>query len=57
MSMARFMPAVRQVWKAQKKYAEEFDVKNAYGSADEMLADKNIDIVYIATPHNSHYEF
>ena len=36
-----------------KKYAEEFDVKNAYGSADEMLADKNIDIVYIATPfHN-----
>ena len=40
-----------------KKYAEEFDVKNAYGSADEMLADKNIDIVYIATPHNSHYEF
>ena len=30
-----------------KKYAEEFDVKNAYGSADEMLADKNIDIVYI----------
>lgn len=40
-----------------EKYAEEFDVKNAYGSADEMLADKNIDIVYIATPHNSHYEF
>ena len=40
-----------------KKYAEEFDVKNAYGSADEMLADENIDIVYIATPHNSHYEF
>ena len=31
--------------------------KNAYGSADEMLADENIDIVYIATPHNSHYEF
>ena len=40
-----------------KKYAEEFDVKNAYGSADEMLADENIDIVYIATPHNSDYEF
>ena len=40
-----------------EKYAEEFDVKNAYGSADEMFADENIDIVYIATPHNSHYEF
>ncbi|MFR3345618.1 MAG: Gfo/Idh/MocA family protein [Anaerobutyricum sp.] len=23
----------------------------------KMLADENIDIVYIATPHNSHYEF
>lgn len=40
-----------------QKYAEEFDVKNAYGSADEMFDDENIDIVYIATPHNSHYEF
>ena len=40
-----------------EKYAEEFDVKNAYGSADEMFDDENIDIVYIATPHNSHYEF
>ncbi len=34
-----------------EKYAEEFDVKNAYGSADEMFDDENIDIVYIATPH------
>ena len=40
-----------------EKYAEEFDVKNAYGSADEMFDDENIDIVYIATPHNKHFEF
>ena len=40
-----------------EKYAKEFGVKHVYGSVDKMLADENIDIVYIATPHNSHYEF
>lgn len=40
-----------------RKYAEEFGVKKAYGSADEMIADENVDIIYIATPHNLHYQF
>ena len=40
-----------------QKFAEEFGVKKAYGSADEMIADENVDIVYIATPHSSHYKF
>lgn len=37
-------------------FAEEFGVKQAYGSAKELFADSDVDIVYIATPHNSHYE-
>ncbi len=41
--------------KAQK-FAEEFGVGKAYGSADEMIADENVDIVYIATPHSLHYQ-
>ena len=40
-----------------QKYAEEFQVTKAYGSADEMIDDPNVDIVYIATPHNLHYQF
>lgn len=40
-----------------QKYADEFGVKKAYGNADEMIADENIDIIYIATPHNLHYQF
>lgn len=40
-----------------QKYADEFGVTKAYGSADEMIADENVDIVYIATPHNLHYQF
>ncbi len=39
-----------------QKYAEEFSVQYAYGSAEELLLDENVDIVYIATPHNLHYE-
>lgn len=39
-----------------QKYAAEYDVKHAYGSFEELLADSSVDIVYIATPHNFHYE-
>ncbi|MBS5112941.1 MAG: Gfo/Idh/MocA family oxidoreductase [Coprobacillus cateniformis] len=42
---------------AAQKYADEFHVKKAYGSASEMIKDENVDIVYIATPHNLHYQF
>ncbi|MDR2731635.1 MAG: Gfo/Idh/MocA family oxidoreductase, partial [Fibromonadaceae bacterium] len=37
-----------------KKFAEKFEVKKYYSSLSEMLADKNVDIVYIATPNHCH---
>lgn len=37
-------------------YQKEFNVENVYHTIDEMLEDSHIDIVYIATPHNLHYE-
>lgn len=40
-----------------ERYAKEFCVAKTYGSVEEMLADEKVDIVYIATPHNSHYSF
>ncbi|MDO5352990.1 MAG: Gfo/Idh/MocA family oxidoreductase, partial [Succinatimonas sp.] len=39
-----------------QKYANKFGVQKAYGSADELIDDKDVDIVYIATPHNLHYD-
>jgi len=42
---------------AAQKYADKYGVQKAYGSADEMIADKNVDIVYIATPHHLHHRF
>lgn len=46
----------RNIEKAEE-FAKEFNVKNAYGDCDEMLKNPEIDIVYISTPHNVHYEY
>jgi predicted dehydrogenase len=35
-------------------FAKTYDAKKFYGSYEALLQDKFVDIVYIATPHNSH---
>ncbi len=37
-------------------FAKKYGVKKAYGSYEEMLRDKKVDLVYIATPHSEHYD-
>lgn len=39
-----------------KAFAQEFNAPKSYGSYAELAADKEIDVVYIATPHVYHYE-
>ncbi|MBT7067478.1 MAG: Gfo/Idh/MocA family oxidoreductase [Verrucomicrobia bacterium] len=48
--------ASRTLDKAQA-FAREFDIPKVYGSYDEMLADPDIDAVYISTPHPMHAEW
>ncbi|MDE5416969.1 Gfo/Idh/MocA family oxidoreductase [Labilibaculum sp. DW002] len=38
------------------QFANEFGIANAYSSYEEMLKNENIDVVYVATPHNFHLE-
>jgi predicted dehydrogenase len=38
------------------EFAKKFNCKKSYGSYDALFADAEIDIVYIATPHDSHAE-
>lgn len=38
-------------------FAEKYGVQHIYFSYDEMYRDENVDIIYITTPHNTHYEF
>ena len=37
-------------------FAGEFNIPKAYGSYLELVSDPNVDVVYIATPHNLHLE-
>ena len=39
-----------------RRFAEEFQVPKAYGSYEELVADPDVDVVYVATPHHLHAE-
>lgn len=47
--------ASRSLDKAQA-FADKWGVKKAYGSYEELAADENVDLIYVATPHSEHYK-
>ena len=38
-------------------FAEKYNIGKVYDSYDEMFSDPDVDIIYITTPHNTHYGF
>lgn len=46
--------ASRSIGKATE-FAGRWNIPKAYGSYEEMVADNDVDLVYIATPHSHHY--
>ena len=38
-------------------FAEKYNIGRVYDSYDEMFTDPDVDIIYITTPHNTHYGF
>ena len=38
-------------------FAEKYGVQKVYDTIDDMFTDEAVDIIYITTPHNTHYEF
>ena len=39
------------------KFAEKYGVSKVYDNIEDLFADPNVDILYLSTPHNTHYEF
>lgn len=38
-------------------FAERYGVQKVYDQIDEVFEDETVDIIYITSPHNTHYEF
>ena len=37
-------------------FATKWNIKKAYGSYSELIADPDVDLVYVGTPHSHHYD-
>lgn len=47
--------AAREIKRAEE-FASKYGFEHAYGSYEELAADQELDLIYIATPHSFHYE-
>ncbi len=48
--------ASRSIEKAEE-FREEYNAKHAFGSYEELFQCREVDVIYIATPHTSHKEW
>jgi predicted dehydrogenase len=54
--MPTFMRSASRDLQKAKDFASENGFEKAYGSYEDMVADPNVDAVYVATPHSHHHE-
>lgn len=38
-------------------FAEKYNIAKVYDTIDDIFSDENVDIVYITSPHNTHFKF
>lgn len=51
---AHLLAVASRTERKAKQFGEKFGVERRYGSYEELAFDKDVDVVYIATPHNLH---
>lgn len=57
MEDARAYAVASRTLEKAEKFAEKNKVEKAYGTYEEMFADPEVELVYIATPHSHHYQY
>ena len=53
---SRIMGVTARTEASANNFANTYGVPNVYPSVEELVNDPEVDIVYISTPHNLHYE-
>ncbi len=53
---ARLYAAASRSLDKSQAFAEKYGFEMAYGNYEEMAADPEVDIVYVATPHSHHHD-
>lgn len=48
---------VNRTYNKAVEFAEKYNIPKIYKDIDEVLSDKNVDIIYISTPHNTHIKY
>jgi len=56
MSTAKAYAVASRYKEKAEKFASQYSIPKAFGNYEEMVDDKDVDLVYIATPHSHHYE-
>lgn len=46
-----------RTYEKAKVFAEKYNIEKVYENIDYIFTDSNVDVVYIATPHNKHIEY
>ena len=53
----RVYSVANRTYEKATAFAEKYNIEKAYESIDDIFTDDNVQIVYIATPHNKHIEY
>lgn len=53
----RLYGAANRTRSRAEAYAEAFGVEKVYDSCEDIFSDPQVDVVYISTPHNSHFPY
>ncbi len=51
----RFVAAGSRSLQRAQAFADRFDIPKAYGSYEDLVADPEVDAVYVASPHSEHH--